>query len=42
LWLLVLLGLVIWMTLCFWQRDKIAALLQIPYILWLAFAAYLI
>ena len=40
-WLLLLLGLVIWMTVCFWQRDRLSALLQIPYILWLIFAAYL-
>ena len=41
LWLLLLLGLVVLMTLCFWQTDRLAALLQIPYILWLLFAAYL-
>ena len=41
LWLLLLLGLVVTMTLCFWKTDKLAAFLQIPYILWLLFAAYL-
>lgn len=41
LWLLLLIGLVVWMTLCFWTVDRLAALLQIPYILWLLFAAYL-
>ena len=41
LWLLLLLGLVIAMTLCFWKQDRLAALLQIPYILWLMFATYL-
>ena len=41
LWLLLLIGLVVWMTLCFWTVDRLAALLQIPYILWLMFAAYL-
>ena len=41
LWLLLLLGLVVAMTLCFWQTDKLSALLQIPYILWLLFATYL-
>lgn len=41
LWLLLLLGLVIGMTHCFWKTDRLAALLQIPYILWLLFAAYL-
>lgn len=41
LWLLLLIGLVVWMTLCFWRVDRLAAFLQIPYILWLLFAAYL-
>ncbi len=41
LWLLLLLGLVILMTLSFYKTDRLAALLQIPYILWLSFAAYL-
>ena len=41
LWLLLLIGLVIWMTICFWKMDKTAAILQVPYILWLLFAAYL-
>ena len=41
LWLLLLIGLVFGMTLCFWKIDRLAALLQIPYILWLLFAAYL-
>jgi tryptophan-rich sensory protein len=41
LWLLLLIGLVVGMTLCFWKIDSTAALLQIPYILWLLFAAYL-
>lgn len=41
LWLLLLIGLVVWMTLCFWTVDRLAAFLQIPYILWLLFAAYL-
>ena len=36
LWLLVLA-----MTLTFWETDKAAALLQIPYLLWLILAAYL-
>ena len=40
-WLLLLLALVILMTVCFFRKDRLAALLQIPYILWLAFAAYL-
>ena len=41
LWLLILLFLVIWMTFCFWKTDKLSVILQIPYILWLLFAAYL-
>ena len=40
-WLLVLWVLVVLMTLQFRKTDKTAALLQIPYILWLTFAAYL-
>ena len=40
-WLLGLLGIVIWMTLEFRKTDPIAALLQVPYTLWLCFAAYL-
>jgi tryptophan-rich sensory protein len=40
-WLLLLLGLVIVMTQEFRKADPIAALLQIPYILWLLFASYL-
>jgi len=41
LWLLLLLGLVLAMTYFFWKTDKKAALAQLPYILWLLFAAYL-
>ena len=41
LWLLLLWGLVLWMILYFWQADRKAALLQLPYLLWLSFAAYL-
>lgn len=40
-WLLLLWVLVVLMTLQFRKADKTAALLQIPYILWLTFAAYL-
>jgi tryptophan-rich sensory protein len=39
--LLGLLGTVIWMTLEFYKTDRPAAWSQIPYILWLCFAAYL-
>lgn len=41
LWLLLLLVLVIWMTLEFRKVSPLAALLQIPYIIWLLFATYL-
>ena len=41
LWLLLLLALVIWMTREFYKSVPLAAYLQIPYILWLLFAAYL-
>lgn len=40
-WLLLLWGLVAWMILTFYKTDKIAALLQLPYLIWLTFAAYL-
>lgn len=41
LWLLLLWALVFLMILQFHKVDKAAALLQIPYLLWLTFAAYL-
>ena len=41
LWLILLLVLVIWMTLEFRKVSPLAALLQIPYIIWLLFATYL-
>lgn len=41
LWLILLLVLVVWMTITFWKTDSLAAGLQITYILWLLFAAYL-
>ena len=40
-WLLLLWGLVLWMILVFRKVDSTAAKLQIPYLLWLTFAAYL-
>ena len=40
-WLLLLIALVILMIIQFYQKDKIAGILQIPYLLWLCFAAYL-
>lgn len=39
--LLVLWGLVAWMIAGFHRHSRLAAMLQIPYILWLSFAAYL-
>ena len=40
-WLLLLWILVLWMILIFYKIDPLAAKLQIPYLLWLSFAAYL-
>lgn len=40
-WLLLLWGLVLWMILTFRKVDPISGLIQIPYLLWLTFAAYL-
>ena len=39
--LMILLALIVWMILRFRRIDRPAALLQIPYVLWVAFAAYL-
>lgn len=41
LWLALLWVLVLLMILAFRKADKIAALLQIPYLIWLSFALYL-
>lgn len=41
LWILLLLGLVIYMFYLFFKINKTAALLQIPYIIWLIFAGIL-
>lgn len=40
-WLLLLLGLVIWMSFAFRKVDLLAFWLQLPYVLWLLFAGYL-
>lgn len=40
-WLLLLWVLILWMILTFYKTDKLAALLQIPYLLWVSFAGYL-
>ena len=41
LWLVLLWGLILLMTIHFARLDKPAALLQIPYLLWVTFALYL-
>ena len=41
LWLIALWGLILWMTRAFRKVDPLAALLQIPYLLWVTFAGYL-
>ena len=40
-WLVSLWGLILWMTLSFRRVDPLAGWLQLPYLLWTAFAAYL-
>ena len=40
-WLMLLWALIAWMILSFRSVDRTAALLQIPYLLWVTFAAYL-
>ena len=41
LWLVVLWALIIWMLRSFYTIDPLSAWLQIPYFLWVTFAAYL-
>jgi len=41
LWILLLLVLVIIMIIRFYRKNKLSGLLQIPYLLWVAFATYL-
>ena len=41
IWILLLLILVIKMITRFYSKDKLAGLLQIPYLLWILFASYL-
>ncbi|MBQ8584275.1 MAG: tryptophan-rich sensory protein [Clostridia bacterium] len=41
LWLVLLLYLIIRTILCYFKVSKVAALLQIPYAVWVAFAGYL-
>lgn len=40
-WLILLWILILLMIFSFWDTDRIAALLQIPYLLWITFAGYL-
>ena len=41
IWLAVLWALILWMILTFRKTDRLAAWLQVPYLLWVSFAAYL-
>ncbi len=41
IWILLLISLVINMIIKFYQKDRVAGLLQIPYLIWLVFAGYL-
>ena len=41
IWLVILWILVLAMIIAFYKIDKLSALIQIPYLLWLTFAAYL-
>lgn len=41
IWILILIVLVIIMILEFYKQNKLAGLLQIPYLLWITFASYL-
>ena len=41
LWILLLLALVVVMIIRFYRKNKVAGLLQIPYLLWTTFATYL-
>lgn len=41
LWIILLWVLILWMIFTFYKTDKIAALLQLPYLLWVSFAGWL-
>ena len=41
IWILLLLTLIIIMIIKFYKKDKIAGLLQLPYLIWTLFATYL-
>ncbi len=40
-WLILLWVLILWKILTYYKLDKLAALLQVPYLLWVTFAGYL-
>ena len=40
-WLVILWGLILWMITSFHKVDPLAAWMQVPYLLWVTFAAYL-
>ncbi len=41
IWLIILWALILAMIILFYRQDKIAAYLQIPYLIWVTFAGYL-
>ncbi len=41
IWIIILAILIIFMILNFYRKNKIAGLLQVPYLLWVLFASYL-
>jgi len=41
IWILILLALVVTMIVKFYSKNRVAAFLQIPYLLWVLFASYL-
>ena len=41
IWLLILILLIVMMIVKFYNKDKVAGLVQIPYLLWALFASYL-
>ena len=41
IWILVLDAIVIYMIVLFYQKNKVAGILQVPYLLWILFASYL-
>lgn len=40
-WIVAMIALILWMIVRFWSVDRTAAALQLPYLLWCCFAAYL-